>query len=58
VNQNKLQQILDLLDGIKLYEWERLKISVDREFHSQINASKFEKTDTALKNIETDLAIQ
>ncbi|MFT8928482.1 MAG: hypothetical protein ABF969_04010 [Sporolactobacillus sp.] len=58
MTKDQLAKILDSLNGIHPFEWERLKISVDREFKSQLNASKFQKTDSAEKNIGFDVITQ
>lgn len=51
MNKEKLEQLLSLLEGIPLYEWEQLKIIIDREFKSQANRTQFQKRDTFVKDI-------
>ena len=55
MNKERIKQIIDLIEGIPLYEWEQLKIIIDREFKSQANKTQFKKRDTFVKDVIQEL---
>lgn len=40
------EQLIELLEGMTLSQWEQLKICIDREFKSQANQIVFRKRDS------------
>ena len=54
MDKNQIEQILNVLKGISLAEWQRLKVCIDREFNSQSNKLKLEVNNYLREDLNTE----
>lgn len=55
MSEKKLSEILNLLTGIKLYEWKSIENAVNREFEEMSNRLELAETSRIQREIESEI---
>lgn len=55
MNEKKLSEILNLLKGLKLYEWKSIENAVNREFAEMSNRLELTDTKKIQKFVENEI---
>ncbi|SDO75577.1 hypothetical protein [Clostridium gasigenes] len=53
--KEKIYKITNLIEGLSLYEWDKLKNCIDREFKSQANKTTFKNGDRFKEILNLDI---
>lgn len=55
MDEKKIEQLINLLEGVPLYKWEQLKELIDRKYKSQANKTQFIKEEAFVKYLIQEL---